>query len=167
MVFVEKTLDQMLSDIKFINPILLSENDIFRNNLSKNSCYFFRDKDSIREYNCSVTNSLENYLGCFLGLPPEKVGEEVECCTILELINNALDWGNGITETKYHSSPRGVVIDIIQNKLWNYKKIINNFKCSLSISTRCSNGGHGLKSAKESYMPISYNNNSTIIMLKK
>lgn len=167
MVLTGKTLDEMLEEINWENPITLKEKQIKKGQKPKNNCYFFKDNTVIQEYNPSITYDIEQNLCSFIGMSKDKISKKIDFHPILELINNALDWGKGIKNTEYYSSPNGIVMRIKQNKSWNPYKIIKNFKKGNNVSKRNAYGGHGLMSADNSNLNISYDTHSTNILFKK
>jgi len=96
--------------------------------------------------------------------------------SIGELAGNAIDWGGGLRQINYYFAPKAAVIELLQEKEWDYKKILAKVANGLYPSSRKKSekilhgGGNGLGVAgKISKNQISYQDKgrSTLILISR
>ena len=162
MVFVNKTLEQMLAEIGFSDPVkaVLTEYDLkhmrafgyspedmersaFRqawNSRTKDptKCYKVQDESDTKKISdhgrkfVEILNELSRWHS-FIGLRMPQIGYLTE---ISEAMSNTIGWGGGVSGIDYYFSPAGAIVAIHQNETLNLTGILDKVKHGLYPSSR-------------------------------
>ena len=162
MVFVDKTLEQMLAEIGFSDPVKAIPTPIElkhmgfmgyspedREESAFRSAWNSRTKDPTKCYKVqddSGTKRLRDHARkfdeilwelsrwhSFIRLRMPRVGYLTE---ISEAVSNAIEWGGGISGIDYYFSPTGAVVAIHQNNPLNLTGILDKIKQGFYPSSR-------------------------------
>lgn len=174
MVFVDKTLDDMLKEIGYSNPVILEQNWRHRKEIISEGSYFLKidvDAKDIDDVGKLWRDMQDEF--CYF-FKKSRHAMDHAYYRPAELIVNALEWGGGIKEINYYVTPKGIVFEIVQNKEWDYKTIVDKFKRGLYPSSRKKDettmheGGCGLWAAKiEKEAGINYQEKSALILYSR
>jgi len=170
MVFVDKSLDKLLEEIDYKEPINLPE--ICYESKDRNKSYLIESTYLSYQETAVILEKINGELASWFECIPNQMSKATGALS--ELISNALEWGGGIKEVDYYFAPKGAIVDIIQDKEWNYKEVLAKLEKGLYPSSRketedttMHGGGCGLSSSKCDKYEVSYNTNHTHILFLK
>lgn len=175
MVFVDKTLDDMLKEIGFSKPIKIGEFEHWTYNPKKSYLIKTEPINTDVEDAGDIIGDIENHFCTFFQEIRYAINGAYNDPG--ELLTNSIEWGGGIKIINYYVAPEGVVVEIIQNKEWNYEKILELKKNGYHPSRRKKNkftsktddgGGCGLSEIMgDTETEVNYEGKSTLVLYNR
>jgi len=135
MVFVDKTLDQMLREAGYSKPKELDE--FSHEEIKRNKSYILKIEDPSQDVGSTYTDMCDTLLRWHrIGILADMQAAMSLSGSIGELAGNAIDWGGGLRQINYYFAPKAAVIELLQEKEWDYKKILAKVANGLYPSSR-------------------------------